>query len=123
MIRLSLACHSSCLQHRCFLVVLPFTLHSLTCARPKFGPIWYDVVEQYSFPSLTCARPKFGPIWYDVVEQYSFPSLVTDPGNKGVIGKLIHSSSCANFIQVQNAVSPNENPRYKTRAKVVPIFG
>ena len=70
-----------------------------------------------------CARPKFGPIWYDVVEQFSFPSLVTDPGKKGVIGKLIHSSSCANFIQVQNAVSPNENPRYKTRGKVVPIFG
>ena len=70
-----------------------------------------------------CARPKFGPTWYDVVEQFSFPSLVTDPGKKGVIGKLIHSSSCANFIQVQNAVSPNENPRYKTRGKVVPIFG
>ena len=69
------------------------------------------------------ARPKFGPIWYDVVEQFSFPSLVTDPGKKGVIGKLIHSSSCANFIQVQNAVSPNENPRYKTCGKVVPIFG
>ena len=68
-------------------------------------------------------RPKFGPTWYDVVEQFSFPSLVTDPGKKGVIGKLIHSSSCANFIQVQNAVSPNENPRYKTRGKVVPIFG
>ena len=66
-----------------------------------------------------CARPKFGPIWYDVVEQFSFPSLVTDPGKKGVIGKLIHSSSCANFIQVQNAVSPND----KTRGKVVPIFG
>ena len=62
----------------------------------------------------SCARPKFGPIWYDVVEQFSFPSLVTDPGKKGVIGKLIHSSSCADFIQVQNAVSPNENPRYKT---------
>ena len=60
---------------------------------------------------------------YDVVEQFSFPSLVTDPGKKGVIGKLIHSSSCANFIQVQNAVSPNENPRYKTCGKVVPIFG
>ena len=71
----------------------------------------------------SCARPKFGPIWYDVVEQFSFPSLVTDPGKKGVIGKLIHSSSCANFIQVQNAVSPNENPRYKTCGKVVPIFG
>ena len=70
-----------------------------------------------------CARPKFGPIWYDVVEQFSFPSLVTDPGKKGVIGKLIHSSSCANFIHVQNAVSANENPRYKTRGKVVPIFG
>ena len=70
-----------------------------------------------------CARPKFGPTWYDVVEQFSFPSLVTDPGKKGVIGKLIHSSSCANFNQVQNAVSPNENPRYKTRGKVVPIFG
>ena len=70
-----------------------------------------------------CARPKFGPTWYDVVEQFSFPSLVTDPGKKGVIGKLIHSSSCANFIQVQNAVSPNENPLYKTRGKVVPIFG
>ena len=70
-----------------------------------------------------CARPKFGPIWYDVVEQFSFPSLVTDPGKKGVIGKLIHSSSCANFIQVQNAVSPNENPRYTTRGKVLPIFG
>ena len=70
-----------------------------------------------------CARPKFGPIWYDVVEQFSFPSLVTDPGKKSVIGKLIQSSSCANFIQVQNAVSPNENPRYKTRGKVVPIFG
>ena len=69
-----------------------------------------------------CARPKFGPTWYDVVEQFSFPSLVTDPGKKGVIGKLIHSSSCANFIQVQNAVSPNENMRYKTRGKVVPIF-
>ena len=68
-------------------------------------------------------RPKFGPTWYDVVEQFSFPSLVTDPGKKGVIGKLIHSSSCANFNQVQNAVSPNENPRYKTRGKVVPIFG
>ena len=64
-----------------------------------------------------------GPIWYDVVEQFSFPSLVTDPGKKGVIGKLIHSSSCANFIQVQNAVSPNENPRYKICGKVVPIFG
>ena len=64
-----------------------------------------------------------GRIWYDVVEQFSFPSLITDPGKKGVIGKLIHSSSCANFIQVQNAVSPNENPRYKTRGKVVPIFG
>ena len=61
--------------------------------------------------------------WYDVVEQFSFPSLVTDPGKKGVIGKLIHSSSCANFIQVQNAVSPNENLRYKTCGKVVPIFG
>ena len=48
------------------------------------------------------------------VEQFSFPSLVTDPGKKGVIGKLIHSSSCANFIQVQNAVSVNENPRYNT---------
>ena len=59
----------------------------------------------------------------DVVEQFSFPSLVTDPGKKGVIGKLIHYSSCANFIQVPNAVSPNENPRYKTRGKVVPIFG
>ena len=70
-----------------------------------------------------CARPKFGPTWYDVVEQFSFPSLVTDPGKKGVIGKLIHSSSCANFIQVQSAVSPNENPHYKTRGKVVPIFG
>ena len=70
-----------------------------------------------------CARPKFGPIWYDVVEQFSFPSLVTDPGKKGVIGKLIHSSSCANSIQVQNVVSANENPRYKTRGKVVPIFG
>ena len=78
-------------------------------------------------------RPKFGPIWYDVVEQFSFPSLVTDPGKKGVIGKLIHSSSCANFIQVQNAVSPNENPRYKTCGKVAvretletfvrPLFG
>ena len=71
----------------------------------------------------SCARPKFGRIWYDVVEQFSFPSLVTDPGKIGVIGKLIHSSSCANFIQVQNAVSPNENPRYKTCGKVVPIFG
>ena len=71
----------------------------------------------------SCARPKFGPIWYDVVEQFSFPSLVTDPGKKGVIGKLVHSSSCANFIQVQNAVSPNENPRYKICGKVVPIFG
>ena len=79
------------------------------CARPKFGPTWYDVVEQFS--------------WYDVVEQFSFPSLVTDPGKKGVTGKLIHSSFCANFIQVQNAVSPIENPRYKTRGKVVPIFG
>ena len=49
-------------------------------------------------PCRLCARPKFGPIWYDVVEQFSFPSLVTDPGKKGVIGKLIHSSSCANFI-------------------------
>ena len=68
-----------------------------------------------------CARPKFGPIWYDVVEQFSFPSLVTDPGKRGVIGKLIHSSSCANFIQVQNVVTPNENPHYKTRGKVVPI--
>ena len=75
--------------------------------------------------SADCAhgRIKFGPTWYDVVEQFLFPSLVTDPGKKGVIGKLIHSSSCANFIQVQNAVSPNENPRYKTRGKVVPIFG
>ena len=60
---------------------------------------------------------------HGVVEQFSFPSLVTDPGKKGVIGKLIHSSSCADFIQVQNAVSPNENPRYKTCGKVVPIFG
>ena len=50
-----------------------------------------------------CARPKFGPIWYDVVVQFSFPSLVTDTGKQGVIGKLIHSSFCANFIQVQNA--------------------
>ena len=50
-------------------------------------------------------------------------SLVTDPGKKGVIGKLIHSSSCANFIQVKNAVSPNENLRYKTCGKVVHIFG
>ena len=75
--------------------------------------------------SADCAHGRnsaqFGK--YDVVEQFSFPSLVTDPGKKGVIGKLIHSSSCANFIQVQNAVSPNENPRYKTRGKVVPIFG
>ena len=47
----------------------------------------------------------------DCAPAFSFPSLVTDPGKKGVIGKLIHSSSCANFIQVQNAVSPNENPR------------
>ena len=70
--------------------------------------------------SADCAPAE---TWYDVVEQFSFPSLVTDPGKKGVIGKLIHSSSCANFIQVQNAVSPNENPRYKTRGKVVPIFG
>ena len=70
-----------------------------------------------------CARPKFGPIWYDVLVKFSFPSLVTDPGKQGIIGKLIHSSSCANFIEEQNAVSPNENPRYKTRDKVVPIFG
>ena len=62
-------------------------------------------------------------VWYDVVEQFSFPSLVTDPRKEGVIGKLIHSSSCAYFIQVQNAVTPNENPRYKTCGKVVPIFG
>ena len=62
-----------------------------------------------------CARPKFGPIWYDV--------LVTDPGKQGIIGKLIHSSSYANFIEEQNAVTPNENPRYKTRGKIVPIFG
>ena len=41
-----------------------------------------------------CARPKFGSIWYDVLVQFSFPSLVT-----GVFGKLIHSSSCAIFIQ------------------------
>ena len=52
----------------------------------------------------SCTRLKFGPIWYDVVVQFSFPSLVTDPGKKGIIGKLIHSSSCANFIQEQNAV-------------------
>ena len=70
-----------------------------------------------------CVRPKFGPIWYDVLVQFSFPSLVTDPGKKGAIGKPIHSSSCANFIQIQNVVTPNENPRYKTRGKVVPIFG
>ena len=69
------------------------------------------------------APAEIRPDLYDVVEQFSFPSLVTDPGKKGVIGKLIHSSSCANFNQVQNAVSPNENPRYKTRGKVVPIFG
>ena len=53
-----------------------------------------------------CARPKFGPTWYDVVEQFSFPSLVTDPGKTGVIGKLIHSSSCANFNQVQMQYHP-----------------
>ena len=60
---------------------------------------------------------------YDVVVQFSFPSLVTDPGKKGIIGKLIHSSSCANYIQEKNAMTPNENPRYKTRGKVVTIFG
>ena len=41
-------------------------------------------------------------IWmYDVVEQFSFPSLVTDPRKRGIntiIGELIHSYSCANFI-------------------------
>ena len=68
-------------------------------------------------------RPKFVPIWYDVVVQFSFPSLVTDPGKQGIIGKLIHTSSYTNFIQEQNAVTPNENPRYKTRGKVLPIFG
>ena len=48
---------------------------------------------------------------------------MTDPGKQGIIGKLIHSSSYTNFIEEQNAVTPNENPRYKTRGKVVPIFG
>ena len=70
---------------------------------------------------LNLVNPR-GDHWAEF-GQFSFPSLVTDPGKKGVIGKLIHSSSCANFIQVQNAVSANENPRYKTRGKVVPIFG
>ena len=69
-----------------------------------------------------CARPKFGPIWHDVLVIFSFPSLVTDPGKQGIIGKLIHSFSFANFIEEQNAVTRNENPRYKTR-EVVPIFG
>ena len=74
--------------------------------------------------SADCARgrnsARFG---IDVLVKFSFPSLVTDPGKQGIIGKLIHSSSYANFIEEQNAVSPNENPRYKTRGKVMPIFG
>ena len=50
--------------------------------------------------------------------QFSFPSLVPDPGRKGIIGNLNHSSSCAIFIQDKNAATPNENPCYKTRDKV-----
>ena len=57
----------------------------------------------------SCALPKFGPIWSDVVVQFSFSSLVTDLGKKGIMGKLIHSSSCAN-----NAVTPNENLHFRS---------
>ena len=68
----------------------------ILCFNPR-GDLWAEFGPRDQCRS--CARPKSGPIWYDVVVQFSFPSLVTDPGKKGIIRKLIHSSSCANFIQ------------------------
>ena len=48
----------------------------------------------HTLPAAIAAR--FG-IGYR--NQFSFPSLVPDPGRQGVIGKLIHSSSCASQWQ------------------------